>query len=93
MAKGKFALGALFGAAVGAVAALLTAPKSGKETREDLLKKAEEMGKTAQKRADQAKLAAKDSAESIKQGAHKVSDAAVETARGVKGNVEKHFTK
>ena len=51
------------------------------------------MGKTAQKRADQAKLAAKDSAESIKEGAHKVSDAAVETARGVKGNVEKHFTK
>ena len=80
-------------AAAGVVAGILVAPKSGKETREDLRKKAEEMGKTAQKRADQAKLAAKDSAESIKQGAHKVSDAAVETARGVKGNVEKHFTK
>ena len=89
----KKVLAIIGAAAAGVVAGILVAPKSGKETREDLRKNAEEMGKTAQKRADQAKLAAKDSAESIKQGAHKVSDAAVETARGVKGNVEKHFTK
>ena len=89
----KKVLAIIGAAAAGVVAGILVAPKSGKETREDLRKKAEEMGKTAQKRADQAKLAAKDSAESINQGAHKVSDAAVETARGVKGNVEKHFTK
>lgn len=89
----KKVLAIIGAAAAGVVAGILVAPKSGKETREDLRKKAEEMGKTAQKQADQAKLAAKDSAESIKQGAHKVSDAAVETARGVKGNVEKHFTK
>ena len=89
----KKVLAIIGAAAAGVVAGILVAPKSGKETREDLRKKAEEMGKTAQKRADQAKLAAKDSAESIKEGAHKVSDAAVVTARGVKGNVEKHFTK
>lgn len=36
MSKGKFALGALIGAAAGVVAGLLTAPKSGKETQADL---------------------------------------------------------
>jgi|GEM_PF-81980 len=44
---GKFAVGALIGAAVGAVAALLTAPKSGKETREDIKNKATEMSHEA----------------------------------------------
>ena len=36
MSKGKFALGALFGAVAGFVAGVLTAPKSGKETRADI---------------------------------------------------------
>jgi gas vesicle protein len=44
---GKFILGAALGAAVGAVAALLTAPKSGKETREDIKTKATEMSHEA----------------------------------------------
>lgn len=35
----KLALGAVVGAAVGIAAGILTAPKSGKETREDVLKK------------------------------------------------------
>ena len=35
----KFILGALIGAAIGAAAGLLTAPKSGAETRDDLAKK------------------------------------------------------
>jgi len=39
MSKGKFALGAIFGAAVGVVAGFLTAPKSGKETRSELKNK------------------------------------------------------
>lgn len=39
---GKFALGALLGAAAGVVAGVLTAPKSGKETRQDLRRKAGE---------------------------------------------------
>ena len=80
-------------AAAGVVAGILVAPKSGKETREDLKKKAEEMGKSAQKRAGQAKLAAKDSADSIKEGAQKIGNTATETARDVKGNVEKRFSK
>lgn len=39
MSKGKVALGAIIGAAAGVVAGILTAPKSGKETRADLKKK------------------------------------------------------
>ena len=34
--NGSFLLGAIFGAALGGVAALLCAPKSGRELREDL---------------------------------------------------------
>lgn len=83
-------------AVVGAVAAgfaagILTAPKSGKETREDLMRKADEYKGEAEKRADQAKVATKESVDSIKSGAKKVSEAAVETARDVKGKVEQNF--
>jgi len=78
-------------AAAGFAAGILTAPKSGKETRADLKKKAEEAKKTAEQKAKQAKAAAKESAKTVKAGAQKVGDAAVETAQGVKGNVEKHF--
>ena len=49
MSKGKFALGAVFGAIAGAVAGVLMAPKSGKETRADIKKKAEEVQKDVKK--------------------------------------------
>ena len=49
MSKRKFVLGALFGAAAGVVAGVLTAPKSGKETRADLKKKANELKNEAVK--------------------------------------------
>lgn len=42
MSKGKFAAGAVFGALVGIAAGMLAAPKSGKETREDLKARAKE---------------------------------------------------
>ena len=54
----------VIGAAVAGVAAgILMAPKSGKETREDIKKKAQEFSSEAEKRTEQAKGAAKDSAE------------------------------
>jgi len=56
---GKFFLGALIGGAVGAVAGLLTAPKSGKETRADIKKKADDTKKAADKKIKQGKKAAK----------------------------------
>ena len=53
MSKGKFVLGAAIGAAAGVVAGLLTAPKSGKETRADLKKKARELKQDATTKGDE----------------------------------------
>lgn len=51
MAKGKkFGLGIILGAVAGVVAGLLTAPKSGKETREDLKNKALEVKGAAERK-------------------------------------------
>lgn len=47
MSKNKFALGAILGAVAGMVAGILTAPKSGKETRGDLKTKADELKEKA----------------------------------------------
>ena len=46
-------LGAAIGAAAGVVAGLLTAPKSGKETRADLKKKARELKQDATTKGDE----------------------------------------
>jgi len=54
MSKGKFALGAFFGAIVGAAAGILTAPKSGKETRADLAAKTSEVAGEVSKKAAEA---------------------------------------
>lgn len=72
MAKSKFAIGALFGAIVGGVAALLTAPKSGKETRADLIKKADEVKKTAEGKVNEIKKTAEEKATEVKEKAEVV---------------------
>ncbi|MDR1969946.1 MAG: YtxH domain-containing protein [Candidatus Nomurabacteria bacterium] len=56
---GKFVLGAAIGAAIGAIAGILAAPKSGKETREDIKKKAGDVKKAADKKVSKGKKAAK----------------------------------
>lgn len=66
MSKGKFALGALIGTAAGIVAGLLTAPRSGKETRADIKGKAAELKKQAVKRTNDAAQRSEDLAENIK---------------------------
>ncbi|HMQ95748.1 MAG TPA: YtxH domain-containing protein [Candidatus Saccharibacteria bacterium] len=71
MSKGKFALGAIIGAAVGVIAGFLTAPKSGKETREDIKKKAGELKQDADKMV-----------EKTKQEAGKVADTVNSTVKG-----------
>jgi gas vesicle protein len=53
MKASKLAMGAIIGAAVGVLAGVLTAPKSGRETREDIRRKAgEAKDKAATKRDD-----------------------------------------
>lgn len=78
MSKGKFALGALFGAAIGMVAGILTAPKSGKETRADLKVKADE----AKKKADKAIAEAKVKGEKLYGDVRSKADSAVKDAKG-----------
>lgn len=56
----KLPLGAVIGAVAGMVAGVLTAPKSGRETRADIKVKADEMKKKAQKAGDEAVTAADD---------------------------------
>lgn len=78
-------------AAAGFAAGILTAPKSGRETRKDLKKKAIKMKADTEKVAGKAAAVAKDSVDSLKVGSRKVGDAVTETAKDVKGNVEKRF--
>lgn len=52
-ATSKLAIGAIVGAAVGVVAGVLTAPKSGKETRDDIKRKATDVKGTATKKRDE----------------------------------------
>jgi len=61
MSAGKFIAGFIVGGAIGAVAGILLAPKSGEETRneiansaKDMLKKADETAKQIQSKADDA---------------------------------------
>lgn len=85
MSKGKFALGAVIGAAIGAVAAFLTAPKSGKETREDLKKKVNNIKSETEKTAREVK---KQAASVKKDVEGKADDLRQRTENAVKGAKE-----
>lgn len=71
----KKVLAILGAAAAGFAAGVLTAPKSGKETRADLKKKTCALKKEAEKKVEQAAAAAKDGVDSLKTGSQKVGDA------------------
>lgn len=62
----KFPFGALIGAVAGLIAGVLTAPKSGKETRQDIMDKAEELKSKASKAADDTKHAAEELKDKLK---------------------------
>ena len=66
MSKGKFAVGTLFGAVLGLLAGVLTAPKSGKETRADLKAKAEVMKSDATQKVEKAQMKANKVADDMK---------------------------
>jgi len=87
----KKVLAIIGAAAAGFAAGILTAPKSGKETRKDLKKKAVKLKADTEKVAGKAAAGAKGSVDSLKVGSRKVGDAVTETAKDVKGNVEKRF--
>ena len=87
----KKVLTVLGAALAGFATGVLAAPKSGKETRQDIKNKVDEFKNEADKKASQTKDAAKDSAKSIKTGAQRVGEVASETAHEVRENVGKHF--
>lgn len=65
-ASNKLALGAIIGAAVGVVAGVLTAPKSGRETRDDIRRKAEKTKDQAALKRDDAIFKAEEFADDVR---------------------------
>jgi gas vesicle protein len=74
MSKSKVALGALVGVAVGVAAGILTAPKSGKETRADIRDKANQVKIDVAKKAEYAASKASDMTKDAKTKVHGITD-------------------
>ena len=69
MTKKRFALGVAFAALAGAAAGVLAAPKSGKETRADIKKKADKVKAGANKKAKEVKKTVKKVGKDVGSGA------------------------
>ncbi len=67
----KFAVGALIGAAVGVIAGILTAPKSGKETRKDIKDTANKVFAEAEKKL---KSLYSELSDLIEKGGHRLNE-------------------
>ena len=78
MAKGKFAIGALIGVAAGFVAGILTAPKSGKETRDELKTKATQKKEEVVAKGKEVRSKAGDVAEDVVSNAEKAAGKAAD---------------
>lgn len=86
--KNKFALGALIGMAAGVVAGLLTAPKSGKQTRSDIRKKAEELKSEATVKGEELSRDAKARKAQVEEKASELSREAKARGSDLKSRVE-----
>jgi gas vesicle protein len=89
MSKGKFALGAMIGAAAGFITGILTAPKSGKETRAELMEKAEKAKAEAAKKAEYAANKAADFSKDAKLKAQEMAEKAKTEAVDLKERSER----
>jgi len=88
MSKGKFAIGALFGAVSGFVTGILLAPKSGKETRSDLKGAAASAKDVVVDNAGQIKETAERKAKEAKAWGEEVVDEVTDKATELKGRAE-----
>ncbi|HCR56018.1 TPA: hypothetical protein DIV49_03520 [Candidatus Saccharibacteria bacterium] len=93
MSKGKFALGAIVGAVIGAVAGLLTAPKTGKETREDLYRKADKLKTEADKKTKEAVEMADTVKNDVKAKADELKSRTENAVEGAKSGFNKPLKK
>lgn len=91
MSKGKFVLGALVGAAAGVVAGMLTAPKSGKETRADIKAKAAELKGEAASRANEVKDASTKAVNDVKSKAEDYKERGERAVEGAIDGAKKGF--
>lgn len=89
MAKKRFGIGLVVGAVAGLLTGLLAAPKSGKETREDLKRRADEVKHETEKRAEQVKERAADVADKAKETAEHMRDVADHAVKGVQEGYSK----
>lgn len=92
MTKGKVALGAVFGAVAGFVSGILLAPKSGKETRDDLKKTAVTTKDTVIENAEKAKDVAEKKAKEAKAVAEQKAKEAKAWGEEVVGDVSDKAT-
>lgn len=76
-------------AAIGFVAGILLAPKSGEETRKEIKGKAREAKDYAGEKVEQVKAAAKDARVSLREGADHVSDEATHFAKSAKSSASR----
>lgn len=88
MSKGKIALGAAFGAIAGFVTGILVAPKSGKETRQDIKDVAVKTKDTVVEKAEDAKEFAGQKAQEVKAKADEVIGDVTDKAVELKGRTE-----
>ncbi len=74
MSAGKFIAGFVVGGAIGAIAGILLAPKSGKETREMLASSAQDMIKRADETANQIKSKADDAVSELQKKGEEIKN-------------------
>ena len=88
MSKGKFAIGALLGAAAGFIVGIVTAPKSGAETRADIKKEAKDIKENISKKAEEVSKEACEVAGDVKEKTGEVMEDVKEKAEDLKERVE-----
>lgn len=88
MSKAKVALGAAFGAVAGFITGVLMAPKSGKETREDIKDVALKTKDTVVDEAEKAKDFAEEKASQVRAKAEEVIGDVTDKAVEYKGRAE-----
>ena len=100
MSKGKTVLGVAFGAVAGFVTGILVAPKSGKQTRQDLhdvalkskdtiIEKADEAKEFAESKAKQAKAKAEEVIGDVTDKANELKDRTEQAVQGAKKGFNK----
>ena len=84
LARRKIAIGAAVGLTVGAVAGVLLAPKTGKETREELVKNIQELPDKAKRLSEKTHAVMDEIKEEVTEETHKIMDGVKEAVSATK---------